>query len=130
MNFHWNNKYSVGVSSIDEQHKPIIEILNELHKPTDQINMVSVAQKSLDYTKRHFAFEEGLMLDNKYDLYAEHKAQHDKFINMILAFINNNQSEGAKATARMVLIRWFIDHITSNVMDKKLGVYLNGIGIK
>jgi hypothetical protein len=49
---------------------------------------------------------------------------------MILAFINNIESNSAKVNARMVLVRWFIDHITSNVMDKKLGVFLNGHGVE
>ena len=130
MNFVWNNKYSVGVSVIDEQHKPIIDLLNELHKSIESIDIKSVAKRSLEYTKTHFAFEEELMSRYKYDLLTEHKGQHDRFINMILAFINNIESNSAKVNARMVLVRWFIDHITSNAMDKKLGVFLKGHGLK
>ncbi len=129
MNFVWSSSYSVGVATIDEQHKPIIEILNELHKPNDVIDMDKVAKKSLDYTQKHFCFEEELMGRYNFGEAKEHKLQHDKFINMLNAYILNKNDSGAKSMAKMVLIRWFIDHITSNVMDKRLGKFLNGLGV-
>lgn len=62
---HWTPDFSVGVSSLDTDHKVLISLINQLDdairagEPRDAISRVLDAL--LDYTDYHFAREEALM---------------------------------------------------------------------
>ena len=61
--FEW--KYSVNIASIDAQHQKLFAIADELHEAMRNGQAGPVLAKTLDrlvqYTKTHFANEEGLM---------------------------------------------------------------------
>lgn len=128
MNFLWNAKYQLGIPAIDEQHKPIIDVLNEIHKPADVVGFDVFSRKLQAFVDQHLAYEEGLMRQHAYPGYALHLAQHDRFRHMVAAFVHRTDTS-AITTGRMVALRWFIDHITGAEMDRKLGAYLVGRGV-
>ena len=61
----WDDAYSVEIQEIDEQHKCLIEIMNELYtamaNKSNRDLISDVLDKLVDYTKVHFAVEETLM---------------------------------------------------------------------
>jgi hemerythrin len=72
----WDPAYSVGIAVIDEQHKRIIEYINELNKATlyqDNQKVASVLLHLVDYTISHFSFEESLMEEANYTMLEAHK---------------------------------------------------------
>ena len=107
----WSDKYSVGIESIDEQHKKLINLINTL-------------QTIVDYTKTHFIYEEWLMREYGYPDFEAHKAQHQKMIdkvNDLLAAYEKNP-ESAMKDALDFLKQWLIRHI--NGTDKQYSKYL------
>ena len=58
----WTEELSVGVPSIDEQHKVLIRLLNELFDATQaergQTLLGKVLNELADYTVYHFQYEE------------------------------------------------------------------------
>ena len=58
--YEWQDSFSVGNKTMDEQHKKMIGILNQLHdamsegKPTNEIGLI--VSEMVDYTKFHFGF--------------------------------------------------------------------------
>jgi len=60
----WEPSFSVGIDAIDNQHKQIIQYINELNVAFSYNKMYiieEVLESLTNYTKSHFTFEEKLM---------------------------------------------------------------------
>lgn len=118
----WDPVYSVGIAVIDNQHKRIIEYINELsHIATyESDNQVvhDVIFKLLDYTVSHFSFEESLMEEAKYPLLEPHKKVHEAFIERINFFKERFENgEDISKQLMLELQMWLINHIQHNDTD-------------
>ena len=60
--FTWKDEYSVGIDSIDQQHKNLFSIVNEFHSAVKQKSnkseIFSILNKLIQYTEAHFKDEE------------------------------------------------------------------------
>ena len=83
----WNDSLSVGIQEIDEQHKVLVDLLNEMNRAiiNRQGTQVTgaILQRLAHYTKVHFAVEESLMRILGYPDYEAHKARHDTLIDQM-----------------------------------------------
>ncbi len=78
--FEWKDGFSVGVASLDAQHKELIRLINRLHEADEQGGDLGPVLEHLDwYVRHHFTFEEQLMKAADYDKLAEHHAAHQEF---------------------------------------------------
>ncbi len=130
----WKDEYSVGIDSIDQQHKKLLNLINQLQTAVDYSTGEQFEREALDelvdYTKTHFTYEEGLMRDNDYPDFEPHKAQHEKMfekVREVLAEYEQDQ-DTAMANAAEYLKDWLINHI--NGTDKEYSSYLIGKGVK
>ena len=119
----WDDSYSVEIQEIDEQHKCLIQIMNELYtamaNKSNRDLIGDVLDKLVDYTKVHFAVEEALMRIFHYEEYEEHKAIHDRIVAKVLEFQGQFRSGNDKVgmDLLMFLKDWLFDHI--NKVDKR-----------
>ncbi len=85
----WTTDLSTGIDVIDNQHKRIVDYINQLGdaiKQRNRISVGSVLDELVDYTVSHFAFEESLQEEAGY-LYAKpHKAVHEMFIKRVAKY--------------------------------------------
>jgi len=131
--FEWKDSFSVGIDSIDEDHKGLINIINELFDAVShgvaKERISSNLVKLLDYTKTHFRREEILFEKTNYPLLEEHKQQHDAFI----IKINNLQKDFDKGnqTISVELLKfltdWLVNHILSS--DRKYKEHFQRYGL-
>lgn len=88
--FTWHDMYSVGVPSVDTQHKRLFEIANRLHdahiRNLGRPLMAEIFKELIEYTAYHFADEERLMRDADYPDYVRHKANHEKLIELVVGY--------------------------------------------
>ena len=132
--FKWKPEYSVGIDSIDQQHKKLLGLINQLQTAVDfstgeQFEREALDQL-LDYTKTHFSYEEGLMEQNGYPDFESHKKQHEKMIakvGEVLAEYEKDQDTAMK-NAVIYLKDWLIKHI--NGTDKAYSSFLIDKGVK
>jgi len=124
----WMDEYSVGIESIDEQHKKLINLINTLQTIVDYTTSEESERECLaavvDYTKTHFVYEEELMRKYGYPDFEAHKAQHQKMIdkvNDLLAAYEKNPKSAMK-DALDFLKQWLIRHI--NGTDKQYSEFL------
>jgi hemerythrin len=130
----WSDKLSVGIRAIDEEHKGLLSLINELYDAIGDQRGRQILGKALDelvnYTKVHFADEEELFRIAGYPQAAEHKRQHEYLTKQVLQ-IQERYNSGAPALTLevMTLLKdWLFDHIL--VSDIKYGTYLNAKGIR
>ncbi len=131
--FDWEAKYSVNIKEIDEQHKKLIGIINDLHdamskgKSNDVLS--KVLQDLIDYTRVHFANEERIMNMHGYPDYAVHKAVHEDLVRQVTKFDKEFREGKFGLSIQMMnfLKDWLSKHILET--DKKYSPFLNSKGV-
>jgi hemerythrin-like metal-binding protein len=129
----WSRSYSVGVTQMDNEHKRLIDIINNLYaamrggRSTEVVG--SVLDELIDYTKTHFAHEEALMQQTNYDGYDVQKRSHVELVNQVIEIQNKFRNGTALGQEVMTFLKnWLINHIQG--LDKKYGPTMNKKGIK
>ena len=122
----WKPFYSVGDVTIDEQHKRLLGIIDELYGATqtghDPALVATIVDQLVEYTMTHFEHEEHAMWACAYPDFDAHKALHDEMRRRSLEFQANPQSLGENALLQFVK-SWWVRHIQNQ--DRKYVPYLN-----
>lgn len=130
----WNDRLSVGIESIDDDHKKLMNLINTLQTavmyPTDESYEREALAAVVDYTKYHFQREEGLLRDNGYPGYEAHKKVHEEMIAKITDYIDEyeNKREDAICDLTRFLKTWLIKHIAGT--DQEYSKFLVDKGVK
>ncbi|MEO5356524.1 MAG: bacteriohemerythrin [Nitrospirae bacterium YQR-1] len=128
------DKLKVNVTEIDNQHKKLIDIINELHNAMATGKGITVLGKTLneliEYTKSHFSMEENLIQKYKYSDNNKHKTEHDKLTKQVVDLKSDFEAGKMVVTVEVMnfLKKWLNDHILDK--DKHLAVFLNEKGVK
>jgi hemerythrin len=123
----WSDKYSLNVAEIDEQHKKLVGLVNEMYdamhagKGRDMIG--TVIAEFVAYTDYHFKAEERLLRQNGYPEYNGHKEMHDnlsrKAHSIKKAFDRGNTPTAIEVM--LLLTNWLNTHILEE--DRKYKPY-------
>jgi hemerythrin len=126
--FQWDNKFLVGHSDIDAQHKRLFQLADELHTAMAAGNAKAKLSETLNsliaYTKMHFANEERLMIAHKYPDYQAHKLLHDKLTAQVVEFQKDFAAGRTVLTIDLMqfLKNWLSQHIGKT--DQKVAEFL------
>ena len=117
----WSDEFGLGMPEIDEQHRVLIELINQVWravvKRADRTEALPILEELEKYTITHFMAEEVFMREIAYPQFAEHKIEHDNFVNRVAeekAKIVAGQ--GVELDMVHFLKDWLINHIL--VSDK------------
>ena len=130
----WTDDLSVGVAIIDEQHKGLVDLINELNAAMRQRRsdavLVGVLERLKLYTVKHFATEEEIFDKFGYPDAGSHKKAHRELVEKVLAFEAELKSGRAKVTMEIMrfLKDWLVGHIMGT--DKRYGPFLNSKGVR
>lgn len=116
----WTRDLSTGIAVLDNQHRRIVEYINQLGaaiKQRDRAVVGVVLNELVDYTISHFAFEESLQEEAGY-LYAKpHKAVHEVFIKRVAKLQEKHDAgEDVAVQLHSMLSTWLIHHIKRDDM--------------
>jgi hemerythrin len=115
----WDLTMSTGIDAVDNQHKQLINWLNDLlaamsmgrGRPEIQPLLVKLG----GYAVTHFGYEEDCMTKYKCPVAAQNAAAHQDFIATFASFSDEYDRDGATAhlVVRMEseLMRWLVNHI-------------------
>lgn len=113
----WSEEYSVGVKLIDDQHKKMFEVINQLvdtlsSKPTKE-KLGEIIKALLEYKKFHFATEEKYFDEFNYEGAEEHKAAHIKFGERLSEISTKYGDDTIGLAYELVdfLEDWLLDHL-------------------
>jgi hemerythrin-like metal-binding protein len=113
----WGPEYSVQISSFDDDHKILFDLINELHEAmmSGDVEHVapSIMKRSLDYTNEHFKSEEQAMLRTGYLLYDEHRKQHEALIFKLTQICETYYDGNTEISSKLLgtLRNWLRTHI-------------------
>ncbi|MEW5774845.1 MAG: bacteriohemerythrin, partial [Thermodesulfobacteriota bacterium] len=130
----WTPALSVGIASIDEQHKVLVGLVNELHAAMRQRRgnavLSGVLDRLKDYTVKHFKYEEKLFEQHRYPEADAHAQIHSKLVEQVLDFAEELGS--GRATVSMDLLRFLKKWLTEHIMgaDKKYAPHLTARGVR
>jgi hemerythrin len=120
-NMKWLSEYELGIQSIDDQHRRIVEYINELekaHAGTNNGYKTYVLEGLLDYTLTHFDFEEQLQERAGYPFLKAHKRIHEIFRKRVTAF-RERAAQGEDITEELLFMlkTWLASHIKGDDRD-------------
>lgn len=130
----WDERYSVGHSTIDLQHRALLELVSLIRQAfseTDPLKEYQVACEALkgmsDYADVHFAEEERLMRLGGYPDFDAHVAQHRAFmrrVKEIETILVSGEGIASLDDFCGFLESWWIDHIVK--VDQHYAPYVAG----
>jgi len=130
----WNDSLSVGIDSIDADHKRLLGMINQLqtaaHYHTDDEMIEKTLNELMDYTQYHFTREEEIMQSNDYPDFDGHKQQHEKMVKEVSKFIDEYRVDKTRTIDNVTLFlkTWLINHIKGS--DQEYAPYLKDKGVK
>jgi hemerythrin len=130
----WNARYSVKIAAVDEQHKKLISLINEMYdamvvgKGRDVVG--SVLKELVDYTQYHFSTEERLFREYAYPEYEQHKKSHDELTEKAIKLRDSFEQGNKMITIDVMLFLsdWLNIHILEE--DHKYSDFLLARGVQ
>lgn len=140
----WKDAYNIGVERLDEDHRHLVDLVNELHAGitrnrdcggfegvVDELQtLLHVLDELIDYAIEHFALEEECMLKHAYPGYAQMKQAHRRLMNMVQDLrrgFDEGQAVSSQKTLESVRV-WLETHVLG--LDMQFGEFVNKKGIQ
>lgn len=130
----WDDSYSVGVAVLDDDHKRLIKLINQLQTAalyeTSEKFEKEAFDALLDYTKTHFKREEELLEKHSFPGLDAHKKQHQAMVNKVASLVSEYQQNADVTIENTIryLKTWLINHI--NGTDKEYAGFFNERNVK
>jgi hemerythrin len=129
--FVWTDQLNVGIEVIDQQHRRIVEYINQLddvraesHSREEVGNLIN---ELVDYTISHFGFEESLQDEANYPFAKSHKKVHELFKQRVSDYqARFDKGEDISKGLNSLLVTWLFNHIKRDDADyvESVKVYL------
>lgn len=121
--FPWNENFNTGIAKIDEQHKVLVRLLNQLAShiafQSDIPALNVIFDELADYAVYHFQTEEEIWHEYLPEdpMESAHKDVHDSFISNVIGLRgqdNSRPSEDIISDVLGFLTQWLASHILEN----------------
>ncbi len=129
----WRDKYELGVSLIDFQHKELfrrVDVFFQTLRSTapwdqkvEQVNETLAFMKA--YVVAHFQDEEAYQLEIGYPGYEAHRQKHLDMVQYVLDFSEQYEKKGCDEQLMLKfagkLLAWLINHVAAE--DQRIATY-------
>lgn len=130
----WTPAFEIGIQEIDEQHRTLVGLLNQLNEAIREHQGSQASREILDrlaeYTRTHFLLEESLMRVSHYPGFEGHRHQHEELIGQVHAL--QQKLDSGKASISFELLHflqvWLTRHI--NESDQRFGAHFLATDLK
>ena len=118
----WNRSMETGIESVDNQHRRLVEMINdfysEMDKNSSKEKMLELLKGLKNYTLYHFEDEEALMRAVNYPEIQEHIAIHKTFVKKVSDFEQRFVSGKLLLTLEVTnfIKEWIVKHIMGEDM--------------
>ena len=132
--FRWTEALSVNIAVLDQQHKQLIETVNELdqalRKGEGKPALDSVLDKLVEYALVHFAAEESLMQEHDFPGFSTHRTLHEEFRKRLAEYLGAHKAgkPGVPVSLLFFMQEWMKEHLSKT--DKLYSTFLNARGVR
>ena len=121
--FPWNDNFNTGITTIDTQHRKLVELINQLAShvafQSDIPALHQIFDALADYAAYHFATEEEIWHQCLPDetMRASHKVVHDSFMETVARLKSDEAARPVESVIEEILsflTRWLASHILEN----------------
>ena len=132
--FPWDTNFEIGITEIDQQHKELVRILNELAAHLANLSSPPTLNRVFDelaaYADHHFKCEEAIWATHLSgdESLAEHRRTHDAFIDKVVALKELERGKPLYDVVQEIvafLSHWLTYHILDN--DKRMAKTLQAL---
>jgi len=115
----WKPEYSVGVESMDVEHREMIDLINEIYEKLDSAPDADQIEDCLgdifSTVSMHFALEESLMRKSNYAEYQAHKDNHEELLDQIRDLMDDFAADTSAGAVKLErgLSDWFAGHFAT-----------------
>ncbi|MFC1623574.1 bacteriohemerythrin [Patescibacteria group bacterium] len=119
----WKEEYNTGFKEIDEQHRHIADVTNDLYEimQKGEINekIQDLFNDIISSAKEHFALEEKYFDEFGFEDTENHKRIHGEFLAKVSDLHKDIEGREIEISFELVdyLEDWFLDHLTTE--DRK-----------
>lgn len=113
----WDNSFMIHVPEVDQQHKRLLELVNQLHAAMklrkDDKELGDILNGLSEYTATHFSYEEKIMQQAGYRDLSSHQELHKGLIVQLSEF--KAKFESGDAMISMELMDFLKDWLTNHI---------------
>jgi len=131
----WTSDMSLGIQSIDDQHKKLFELINKLQdamsKGESRAVLGEIFEGLINYTVDHFGFEKNIFETHGYSEITEHLGEHDRFVKKMQDLqgqFQTNSNFMIGVDVMKFLTDWLVNHIQGE--DRKYVTFFQEKGIQ
>jgi len=122
MTLEWNSNLQLGIKNIDDDHKVLVNLMNQLEAQTkNELGFANVQKTFLSLiqkTEEHFSDEEKHMESQEYPELTRHKFIHSKLLSDLKAHYEDFiDTQRVSEKTFQFLTLWLRAHIT--IIDRK-----------
>jgi hemerythrin-like metal-binding protein len=114
----WRAEFSVHIPQLDAQHRQIIELIGELRACAQSGKADQLVPAALDkidcYARAHLKREELVLRVRRYPGYAEHKAEHQAYIEKVASLRVRSDRRDIGVRISNFLMEWWRNHILTS----------------
>ena len=124
----WTKALSVGDDKIDQQHRGLFSIVNDLinihSQSSNHKEVINVLHAIVKYSEKHFITEDEYMTFHDYPQYSDHRKEHSVYLSNIKLFLEGYEKKQENLTMEMLkfLSKWWIDHVSESDMNYGLWI--------
>jgi len=115
----WKAEYSVGIASVDDEHREMIGLINDVYarlgESTDAEAIEDCLENIFHTISMHFALEERIMYEAGYGEYEDHKEDHEDLLDEIRDLMDEFLADAKKGGGLLKerLSAWFARHFAT-----------------
>lgn len=127
----WSSRLELGLEHIDNQHKQLFNVINELNIAIEygQPNsvMLPIVERLQEYAKTHFKAEEEIFSKYGYSDRVDHESEHQKFNDSVKYIRRQCELIDAPMSTKIrdFLLGWLNGHIMTK--DKEYKQFIDSI---
>lgn len=127
----WRQEFETGIAEVDHEHRELVGLINALHDRLEACapkeTVAAFLGEVFARISAHFALEEAVMREHRYDEYAEHKADHERLLDELGDIMEAHETGAGfdHGTALGTAVRdWFALHFRTRDarLHRQLGV--------
>lgn len=124
----WNDAFATHVGDVDSHHKKLIDLINEIYRgimlEKDKAAVDSTLNELVEFTVKHFGYEESLFDKYGYEDSRSHKEKHKTLLAQVGDYVGRYKEGDTDVSHELLsfLKNWLTKHIMG--VDQKYASYL------